>query len=114
MKTAQSLDEPVLEDDFPIYADYLYVVDGKVVRSDWHNVTVKYFKQRLHAQEVRRCDMHGRDLLGPQRLPGLTLNPETTLRDALRWSNMKPPNPQNLNPQKRSRKNNSSKRIRKW
>lgn len=30
----QELNERVLPDDYPVYWDYYYVVDGKVVRSD--------------------------------------------------------------------------------
>ncbi len=55
-----NLDEPVLADDYPIYADYLYVADGKVVRSDWHGITVRQLKGREGYAEVRRCDIDGR------------------------------------------------------
>lgn len=54
------LNEPILPDDYPIYADYLYVADGKVVRSDFHGVTAKRFKMYLGASELRRCDIYGR------------------------------------------------------
>lgn len=56
------MNEPVLEDDYPVYADYLYVADGKVVRSDWHGISVARFKLVLGAKEIRRCDMAARDL----------------------------------------------------
>lgn len=55
-----TLDEPILPDDYPIYGDYLYVVDGKVIASDWHDITVARLKVALKAKEVRRCDMVGR------------------------------------------------------
>lgn len=58
----KNLNEPILPDDYPIYADYLYVADGKVVRSDWHNVTAREFKAREGITELRRCDMAGREL----------------------------------------------------
>jgi hypothetical protein len=58
--TAVKLDEPILPDDYPVYGDYLYVVDGKVVRSEWHDITVALFKRALSAKEVRRCDINGR------------------------------------------------------
>ena len=61
-ETAKKLNEPVLPDDYPIYADYLYVADGNVVRSDWHDVTAREFKAREGVKELRRCDMAGRDL----------------------------------------------------
>lgn len=57
------LDERVLPDDYPIYADYLYVADGEVVRSDWHGITAREFKAHLRAGELRRCDIAGRQAL---------------------------------------------------
>ncbi len=54
------LNEPILDDDYPIYADYLYVADGKVIRSDWHEVTAKLFKIKMNIKELRRCDIMGR------------------------------------------------------
>ena len=56
----RELDEPILPDDYPVYGDYLYVADGKVIRSDWHGVTVAKLKRVLGAQEIRRCDIYGR------------------------------------------------------
>jgi len=53
-------DEPVLPDDYPIYGNYLYVVDGKVTCSDWHGITVLQYKAREGAKEVRRCDIDAR------------------------------------------------------
>ena len=63
-----TLDERILPDDYPIYADYLYVVDGKVTRSDWHGVTVKQFKHIEGAKEVRRCDIEGRRALAAREV----------------------------------------------
>jgi hypothetical protein len=57
------LNEPLLPDDCPVYADYLYVVDGVPVRSDWHGITVAQFKSYMRAGEVRRCDIAGRRAL---------------------------------------------------
>lgn len=54
------LDEPVLPDDYTVYADYMYVADGNVVLSDYHGITVREFKFRLGAKEIRRCDIYGR------------------------------------------------------
>jgi hypothetical protein len=59
--TEVDMNEPILPDDYPVYADYLYVADGKVVRSDWHEVTVARLKRELGAEEIRRCDMAARD-----------------------------------------------------
>ena len=50
-------DETVLPDDYPIYADYLYVADGKVHRSDWYNCTVRDLKNREGFKEIRRCNI---------------------------------------------------------
>lgn len=58
------LNEPVLDDDYPVYAGYFYVADGKVIVSDYHDVTVKYLKAKLPANEIRRCDAVKRGLFG--------------------------------------------------
>lgn len=55
--------ERVLEDDYPIYGDYLYVVDGKVYRSDWHGITARELRIKLGAKEIRNCDMVVRGFL---------------------------------------------------
>jgi hypothetical protein len=52
--------ERVLPDDYPIYAGYLYVADGRVYQSDYHGVSVKYLKAKEGFKEVRRCDMDAR------------------------------------------------------
>lgn len=57
------LKEPILEDDYPIYGDYLYVADGKVYRSDFHDITVRELRIRMGFKEVRRCDILGRRAL---------------------------------------------------
>lgn len=58
--TLRELDERILEDDYPVFGDFYYVVDGRVVRSDWHEITVLELKVRLGGGEVRRCDTIGR------------------------------------------------------
>lgn len=52
--------EDVLPDDYPIYGNYLYVCDGKVYMSDWHDVTVAYLKKKEKFAEVRRCNIMAR------------------------------------------------------
>ena len=52
--------EDVLPDDYPVYGDYLYVVDGKPYRSDWHNISVRQLKRHLKATEIRRCNICAR------------------------------------------------------
>lgn len=49
-------DERVLPDDYPIYGDYFYLADGKVYRSDFHDVTVAELKRRAGFKEVRSCN----------------------------------------------------------
>lgn len=48
--------ERILEDDYPIYGDYFYLADGKVYRSNWHDITVAELKRREGFAEIRRCD----------------------------------------------------------
>jgi hypothetical protein len=52
--------EEILEDDYPIYGDYLYVVDGKTYRSDYHGITARELRSRLKATEIRRCNISAR------------------------------------------------------
>lgn len=49
-------DERVLEDDYPVYGDYYYLADGRIYRSDWHDVTVAELKKRMGFKEIRRCN----------------------------------------------------------
>jgi hypothetical protein len=63
--TMNDLNEPVLPDDYPVYGDYLYVVDGKLYRSDWHDITVRQLKAREGFKEIRRCDIYGRKRSAP-------------------------------------------------
>jgi hypothetical protein len=59
----KELNEPVLADDYPIYAGYAYVADGKVVTSNWHDIPAWKFKKLIGATELRRCDLVRRGLL---------------------------------------------------
>lgn len=52
----QFMDERILPDDYPIYAGYYYLADGKVYRANWHDVTVAELKKREHFKEVRSCN----------------------------------------------------------
>jgi hypothetical protein len=56
MSTQFMPNETVLPDDYPIYGNYIYLADGKVYRSDWHDVTVRYLKAKEGFKEVRRCN----------------------------------------------------------
>jgi hypothetical protein len=50
--------ETIMEDDGMVYFDYLYIADGKVVRSDIEG-SIKDLKKLLGAKEIRRYDMFG-------------------------------------------------------
>lgn len=52
--------ETLLPDDYPIYGNYLYVADGKVVMSDWHGITAKQFRAKENVRELRRCNIEAR------------------------------------------------------
>jgi len=53
------LNEKILENDYPVYWDYLYVCDGVVVRSDVQG-TVLDLKRDRKCKEVMSCDIEGR------------------------------------------------------
>jgi hypothetical protein len=52
--------EDILPDDYPVYGNYLYVADGKVYMSDWHDIRVRQLKAFEGFQEVRRCNIEAR------------------------------------------------------
>lgn len=60
--TETTLDEPILDDSFPVFWDYAYVCDGAVRLSPIRG-TVWDLKRELSVSEVRRCDLLGRGLL---------------------------------------------------
>jgi hypothetical protein len=56
--------ERELPDDYPVYFDYLYVADGKVVRSDVQG-TIRDLRRDLRsigrsADVITSCDIAGR------------------------------------------------------
>jgi hypothetical protein len=54
--------ETVLPDDYPIYMDFVYIVDGKFTRqSRYFNVITVADWKRLDGEikEIRRCDLFG-------------------------------------------------------
>lgn len=55
-----------LDDDYPVYWDYVYLVDGKMVRSDIQG-TVRDLKRATKATEIRNCDIFERRKLANQR-----------------------------------------------
>jgi hypothetical protein len=54
-----SLKEDVLPDDYPVNWDYLYVADGKVIRSDIRG-TIADLKADTGAKVITSCDIVGR------------------------------------------------------
>lgn len=55
--------ETVLDDSYPVFCDYLYIVDGRLTRSDVQG-TVRDLRRDLKASEVRRFDVSARTLEG--------------------------------------------------
>jgi hypothetical protein len=53
--------ESVLPDEYPVFPDYFYLADGKVVQSPIRG-DVASLKSVLKAQEIKRCDAVGRGL----------------------------------------------------
>lgn len=59
--TKDEFDEPVLEDDYPIYPGYLYVNENGVVMAN-ERTNVDYLKRKSGSSEIRRCDIVSRDI----------------------------------------------------
>lgn len=53
--------ERELEDDYPVYAGYWYVVDGEPKRSPINGKATD-LKAHLTAAVITSCDIHGRNL----------------------------------------------------
>lgn len=53
--------ERELENDYPIYPGFLYVVDGGVWRSP-DTMTVSELKKRGNFSSVKNCDISGRKI----------------------------------------------------
>lgn len=56
------LNEPVLDDNYPVYAGYFYVADDNVIISPVKG-NVAQLKQSISATEIRRCDAVARGML---------------------------------------------------
>lgn len=99
----EPLNEPILEDDYPVYQGRLYVANGKVREFiDGENMTVGRWKAlRIRnvdpINEVRRCDIVGRQL----RLPVKESKPASLTISSERHSGQ------------RARRRRSSNKIRK-
>lgn len=59
--------EHELPDDYPVYADYLYVADDKIYRCDWHDITVGRLKAAENFKSFKNCDIAGRNLWDQMR-----------------------------------------------
>lgn len=57
----ENLNERELENDYPVYFGYLYIVDKRVIRSNIQG-TISDLKKDLRAKVIKNCDMIGRDL----------------------------------------------------
>lgn len=53
------LNEPVLNDDYPVFVGYLYVADGRVIESPIEGGVLR-LKTVAQAKVIRRCDIVGR------------------------------------------------------
>lgn len=62
MTIEKALSEQVLPDDYPVYAGYAYVADGKPVTA-WISGNVAALKRKTGASEIKNCDLYGRGLL---------------------------------------------------
>ena len=49
--------ETVLPDDYPVYGDYVYIIDGVFKLSNLISGTVADLKRMEKAEEIRRCDL---------------------------------------------------------
>lgn len=60
------LNEEPLDDNHPVYGDYLYVADGKVIRSNVLYGTVRDLKRdlfkyyKMEVKVITNCDIFGR------------------------------------------------------
>lgn len=53
--------ETVLSDDYPIYIEHFYIIDGDIALSQIKG-SVKDLKDRYNIKEIRRCDIVKRGL----------------------------------------------------
>jgi hypothetical protein len=56
MNTEFLPNELPLNDDYPVYWDYVYLADGKMIRSNIQG-TVRELKRYTKAKEIRNCDI---------------------------------------------------------
>lgn len=59
---AEEYNERILEDDYPVYLGYWYLLDGEPQRSFINGGTITSLKYITGAKEVRRCDAIKRGL----------------------------------------------------
>jgi len=52
--------ETILPDDYPVYYEYVYIGDMKIIKNDvLIRGTVRDLKEELKLKEIRRCDIFG-------------------------------------------------------
>ena len=62
MKTFKLLPaETVLEDDYPVHGDYVYIIDNVFARCPIIEGTVADLKRATGAKEIRRCEIFAHD-----------------------------------------------------
>lgn len=54
--------EKILPDNYPMYAGYWYLLDGKPERNEHGSLTVGAYKRLTGVKEIRRCDAIERGL----------------------------------------------------
>ena len=54
--------EEILPDVYPVYIDYVYIIDNQIMRS-WLEGTAKDLKEGVASRVVRRCDIVKRGIL---------------------------------------------------
>lgn len=62
----KNLNEKILADDYPVFWDYLYVADGKVIRSDIQG-TIADLKYDLRSQNIKCDKITSCDIVGRQK-----------------------------------------------
>ena len=62
IKMNENLNEPILDDSYPIYFGFAYIIDNEVQISPISG-TVRDLKKHFNCEEVRRCNLVGRGLI---------------------------------------------------
>ena len=49
--------ETILPDDYPVFGDYIYIIDGEFRQCNLTQGTIADLKRTEGAKEIRRCDI---------------------------------------------------------